>query len=71
LSVFDKDDLAILRGIYNQAGLSNPLVTAYASEGTLFDQNQFLIYGNFTTQLDAKHIFNKYFDTRLNIEELF
>lgn len=69
LALFPKEDLALLEDVYRDVGVKKPLVVAVDPTEVVFDKDRFLIYGKFTRQLSAKHVFSKYFDSSFRILE--
>lgn len=66
-----KADLLTLKRIITRVGKTEPVMVSFDSAEEVFDKDLFLIYGKFTTQLEATHIVHERFTAPVNIEETF
>jgi len=57
--------------IYDNVGVSTPLVVAFDPLEQKFDKDRFLIFGHFTRQLEFSHVFKTFFNNGFRIEESF
>jgi len=68
---FENADLRLLRQVYENVGKSDALVVAFDPLESVFDKDEFLIYGNFIGDIKIRNQVKAFFSGDLRIRESF
>lgn len=70
-NIIDYDTKKSIEESYTLAGVHTPILVSLDPNETLFDKDDFLIYGKYDKDIQYKHVVRSYFSTGIQIEEVF